>query len=574
MEDVADRWRAHQSKKDGRYLDPINGIAASGYGSGMIGYAELTSPDEDAQRQGFRAIRFALTENPAERGVFDQLVLARAYNWAREHLSHHSDWEELRDEWRRNLERTADIFFFRPGAWVDCFKDDDCYSNHEMVEAAADAELLATGLKGDGDKAKLRDRDALRERTERLIGPLADRAAGTAAYSGEQRGLGLLSDTGPYPLGYHVLSTALLAMTIDTLGDDAPAKSREVLERALETMAAYEGPDGDLAYVGARHEQVWVLAAAVYAGRAGGKILGRDSEIARRAEAAGERAYDRLRRLHPLEDTGLRVGTRPLNDTYRGIDGALIPSNGLSLLFLREASRIEPAEAADEIPPDRDGHSFVDPVHARIAVGRSGDVWWAVRARPRLPVDPNRGPDQRFDAGLVGLKARVGDEWRDLIEPRPRTTGVRIHSSGPTMIAPDGEIGYLWGDRIVPRPGGVDVVGGFRARDKQNVSMPGAWLRQGVTFRYRVVNGGLTLTWDAQAGDRYGVMTWAKGGKYAKREDGIVVGAGRHVFSVQPPAWTVGSIQGGCCALDARGVAGTITAPGPGPLTWRIEPAS
>ncbi|HEX8054129.1 MAG TPA: hypothetical protein VF517_14150, partial [Thermoleophilaceae bacterium] len=43
----------------------------------MIGYAELTSPDEEAQRQGFRAIRFALQEPPGERGVFDQLVLAR-----------------------------------------------------------------------------------------------------------------------------------------------------------------------------------------------------------------------------------------------------------------------------------------------------------------------------------------------------------------------------------------------------------------------------------------------------------------------------------------------------------------
>jgi hypothetical protein len=574
VEDVSERWRAHQAKKDGRYLDPINGIAASGYGSGMIGYAQLTSPDEDAQSQGFRAIRFALSEPPDERGVFDQLVLARAYNWAREHLSDHEDFEELEDEWRGNLERTADIFFFRPGAWVECFKDDNCYSNHEMVEAAADAELLATGLEGKGDKAKLRDRDALRKRTERLIGPLADRAAGTAAYTRERRGLGLLSDTGPYPLGYHVLSTALLAMTIDTLGDDAPGQARKVLERALETMAGYIGPDGDLAYVGARHEQVWVLAAAMYAGRAGAKILGPDSDAGRRAEATGQRAYERLRRVHPLEATGLRVGTRPLNDTYRGIDGALIPSNGLSLLFLREASRIEPVEPAESIPPDRDGHTFVDPVHARIATGRNGDVWWAVRARPRLPVDPKRGPDQRFDAGVVGLKARVGGEWRDLIEPRPRTTAVQIRSSGPTMIAPNGEIGYLWGDRIVPRPGGVDVVGGFRARSRVHVDQPAEWLRQGVTFRYRVVDGGLTLSWDAQAGDRYGVIVWAKEGEYTPRPDGLVTGAGRHVFSARPPQWTVGSIQGSCCALDVRGVAGTITAPGPGPLTWRIEPAS
>lgn len=569
VEDVAERWRSHQAK-DGRYLDPVNGIAASGYGSAMIGYAQLTSPDEEAQRQGFRAIRFGLSEPPGNRGVFDQLILARAYNWSRRHLSHHDDFEDLRDRWRADLERTADIFFFRPGAWVECFKDENCYSNHEMVEAAADVELLATGLEGEGDKAKLRDRDALRARAERIVGPLAARAAGTEAYSGRRRGLGLLSDTGPYPLGYHVLSTALLAMAIDTLGDDAPAGSRELLRRAVETMAAFMGPDGDLAYVGARHEQVWVLAAAMYAGRAGAKILGPETEVGRLGEAAGRRALARLRAIHPLEDSGLRVGTRPLADTYRGIDGALIPSNGLSLLFLREASRIEPGPAAERVPADTQGHSFVDPVHARVAVGRSDDVWWAVRARPRLPVDPNRGPDQRFDAGVVGLKVRTAEGWRDLIEPRPRTTAKLIASSGPVLAAP-GEPGYLWGDRIVPRPGGVDVVGGFRPRGTDRVDRPGPWLRRGVTFRYRVRGRGLELSWDAQPGERYRVMTWARGGRYTPSPQGITVGAGRHVFSAPPTAWTVGSVQAGCCALDLRAVSGEIAAPAPGRLTWRIE---
>jgi hypothetical protein len=443
-----------------------------------------------------------------------------------------------------------------------------------MVEAAADLELLATGLEGDGAESKLRDRDALRERALRLIGPLAERAAGRAAYSRERRGLGLLSDTGPYPLGYHVLSTALLAMAVDKLGDEAPAQARDNLRRALETMAAYMGPDGDLAYVGARHEQVWVLAAAMYAGRAGAKILGPESPIGRRAEAAGRRAMGRLRRLHPLEDSGLRVGTRPIADTYRGIDGALIPSNGLSLLFLREASRIEPGPAVATLPPDTNGHVFVDPAHSRVAVGRSGDLWWAVRARPRLPIDPRRGPDQRFDAGVVGLKALDGARWRDVIEPRPRTVAKQISSSGPLLVGPQGQAAYMWGDRIVPRSGGVDIVGGFRERKPGKTDEPGRWLRQGVVFRYRVQRGGLVLTWDAQPGDRYRVMTWARGGRYTPSPGGITAGAGRHVFSAPPPAWSVGSVQAGCCALDVRGVAGEVAAPAGGPLSWRIEPAA
>jgi hypothetical protein len=337
-------------------------------------------------------------------------------------------------------------------------------------------------------------------------------------------------------------------------------------------MAGYIAPDGDLAYIGARHEQVWVLAAALDAGRAGARTLGPESEVGRAGEAAGRRALARLKALHPLEDTGLRVGTRPLENTYRGIDGALIPSNGLALLFLREASRIEPGPAAARLPADTEGHVFVDPVHARFATGRNGDVWWAVRARPRFPIDPLRGPDQRFDAGVVGLKVRVGGGWRDLIEARPRTVAQLITSSGP-VLANAGAPGYPWGDRIVPRPGGVDVVGGFRPRSSERVDQPGPWLRRDVTFRYRVRGRGLELSWRARPGERYRVMTWARRGRYAPFPRGITVGAGRHVFSQAPPEWAIGSLQGSCCALDLRPVSGEMGAPGGGPLTWRIEEA-
>jgi hypothetical protein len=565
VERIAKTWRGRQAK-DGRYVDPVNGIPANGYGTALIGYAQLTSPDEDAQRQGFRALGFALSEREAERGVFDQLVIARGYNWAREHLSHSDGFDDLRGKWRSNLERTADISFFRPGAWVECFKSDDCYSNHEMVEAMADFELLRTGVDGKGAHAKVRARDALRARSLRLIGELAGRAAGRAAYSAEHRGLGVLSDTGPYPLGYHVLSTALLAMAVDELGDDAPDDAREVLRRSLRTLDGFMAPDGDMAYMGARYEQAWILAAAVYAGRAGGRILGDP-----RGEGIARRALARLQRAHPLEATGLRVGTRPLGGTYRGIDGAQIPANGLALFFLREASRLEPGEAAAP-GVDRPGWSFVDPDHTRIAVRRTPDLWFAVRAQPRLPVDPKRDPDQRFDFGVIGLKQRAGGGWRDLIEPRPRTTVLGIHSSGPVLLA-GGEIGYPWGERIEVRGGGVDVVGGFRARNTAHAGLPGRWLRRDVTFRYRRRGRGLELTWDAQAGDRYHLLLWGRGGRHTRTPTGVRVGAANHVFSAPPAAWTVSRPFTSCCALDVRPVQGDIVAPG-GPLTWLIEPVN
>jgi hypothetical protein len=117
----------------------------------------------------------------------------------------------------------------------------------------------------------------------------------------------------------------------------------------------------------------------------------------------------------------------------------------------------------------------------------------------------------------------------------------------------------------------VDIVGGFRPRDTKHLDQPGPWLRRGVTFRYRVRGRGLELSWDAQAGDRYRVMTWARGGRFTPSPGGITVGNGRHVFNAPPAEWTVGSVQGGCCALDVRAVGGELVAPAPGPLTWRIE---
>ena len=209
---LADRaaraWVPLQYEK-GAFVDPYSRARSRGYGVGMIGYALLRaglrapSGGERLRAAGARALRDELRD-PAKAGVFDQWIGGLTYAFARRRLAEDPAWTEIAARMRAFVRGLATPRL-GPGEGA-CFLSPTCYSNHKIVQAEARIELAGTGLRGDAK--------ALRDQGLRTVGPFAADSfgrSGRASGPGPRRGLGVLSDTGVWPLGYHALSTMMLA---------------------------------------------------------------------------------------------------------------------------------------------------------------------------------------------------------------------------------------------------------------------------------------------------------------------------------------------------------------------------
>jgi hypothetical protein len=508
---AASAWVPLQYEK-GAFVDPYSRMRSRGYGVGMIGYAllraGLRAPNGGHRLRvaGARALRDELRD-PAKAGVFDQWIGGLTYVFARRRLAEDPAWTGIAARMRGFL-RGLGTPRLGPGEGA-CFLSPSCYSNHKIVEAEARLELAGTGLRGDAQD--------LRDRGLRMVGPFAAAAfgrSGRASGPGPRRGLGVLSDTGAWPLGYHALSTMMLARAAWRERDRLPDRLRDNLRRALDTLAAYAAPDGDVAYIGSRHQQAWIPAATAYGAEVGARLLASDPERSARYAALADRTFERLRRFHRRSPSGVLA---PVPRLARGgsytVDGDVDAeaTNGLALVALDLAAdvagRARPV-AAGSLPAD--GPSwYAEPGQTAFAATRRGPIWFAVRRRHRALPD-GRVPDLRFDAGLVALK-RLGIDgrWRELIAARPRQA-LGLPSLGPRLVTAAGS-GVPAAERIRARPGVVILNGGFRTTD-------GRWLRQGVRFRYTATGRGVRLRFPARAGDRIELTVLLRGGgRAAKR---------------------------------------------------------
>src|SRR5215208_699142 len=223
-------WSKRQASS-GEFLDPHRDRPSSGYGNAMIGYALMRAgerrDDEALTRSGVRGVSAALDEPPLQRGVFDLLSVAAAYNFARQSLADDPSFSEARPRWEQYLRETGPPNV--ENAARACIEAADCFHNHEAVEATANLELLATEITSPalGDPAALRA-SIIDEVGVRIPGF----ATGSARAEGERdrKGLALLSDSGSWPLAYHALSTAMLARSIELLGDQTPPAATEALK--------------------------------------------------------------------------------------------------------------------------------------------------------------------------------------------------------------------------------------------------------------------------------------------------------------------------------------------------------
>ena len=519
-------WAERQAA-DGRFLDPHRDRPSDGYGNVMIGYALLRAGerngDEALIRAGVRGVSTALGEPPGDRGVFDLLAFAAAYNFARESLPRDPIFEESRPAWEAYLAETGPPNIENKAE--RCISSGDCFHNHEAVGAAAILELLGTEVNAPrlGDRAEL-----LTEALAVLSDAVPRFSRGSARIEGErpETGLGLLSDTGSWPLAYHALSTAMLARSLELLEDGPPGGSGEALERTARALEGFMAPDGAVAYIGRRQENSWTLAAAMAATQ-------------REAPAAADRAFRRLEERYPITPKGQPIVPRTGDEMFypRGFDGRQMPFNGLTLYLLNLAADMAP-EVEPELPPlpaDGDG-AFVDPEQLGFAAVRHGDVWFAVHRR----ADP---PDLRNDFGLVAAKWRSpSGDWNDIVRPRPYELD-RSETAGP-VVERDGRRIRAGGGRISLR-----AAGGVRVEGR-------------IPVDFTPTERGVRISLEARAGDRVTYTQY------------LPIGSEPEPFVRATPAPAIKEELGFTSCCDVRMVAARleVAARGDGPVIFEVGP--
>src|SRR3954470_18989907 len=566
-------WARDYQQKDGAILDNIAHRPTYGYATLMIGYsvvrAGVRHHDPAVIRSGFRAIDAALKHNNPHRGVFDELVNATAYAWVRRHLPNDPSFRALRARWERYIVTIGEPFIGSSGL-KKCTANPRCFHNHEAVGAFGDVQMLKTGLRSHVRGAKLSNPRALRasalHRLAVEIPPSVDSAASSTFGGTTRTGLGILSDTGTWPLAYHAFSTAMLAGAAADIGPSTPPRMRQTLLKTTGALAGMMAPDGDIAYLGRRQEQAWALASAIYAAVVGQHLRGIGAREAGELRAVADRAFTRLVTVNRNGPGGIGAVPRKLRpgQSYHGLDANSVTPVALTLFLLNLAS--DQAEATGLAPPgalpaDADG-AFLSRTKMAFAAVRRGDLWYVVH-RHRITYD------RRYDFGLVALKQRdASGRWHDVMRPRPNTRGHTHDSAGP-VLERGTKIRYLpHGTSIEVRRGGVVVVhGGFQTQE-------GQWLRRGVTFRFAPVPGGVRMTFPLRAGDNARVTDFVPDGQ-AKRLGNTIYDD--HSSAVVSPAPTrfrfLARGLGSCCDESMIEAMALLHAPRDQTYTYTVRAA-
>ena len=566
-------WAREHQQKDGAMVDYVAQRPTYGYATLMIGYslvrAGVRRHDAKIVRSGFRAIDAGLRRNNPHRGVFDELVNATAYTWVRRHLRNDASFRALRARWERYLVTIGQPFIGSSGL-KKCTANPHCFHNHEAVGAFGDLQLMQTGLRSHMRGAKLSDPRALRASVIRRVGreipPSAD-AAASFTFGGQTRtGLGLLSDSGTWPLAYHAFSTAMLAGAAADLGPRAPAATRRALERTTGALAGLMAPDGDVAYLGRRQEQAWALSSAIYAAVVGEQLPTASARDAGELRTVADRAFTRLLTVNGNGPGGIGAVPRKMlpGMSFHGLDANAVTPVALTIFMLNLAS--DQAATAGlarprPLPADSDG-SFLERTHMAFAAVRHGDLWYVVH-RNRITYD------RRYDFGLVALKQRdAKGRWHDVMRPRPNTRGHTQDSAGP-VIERGTKVRFLpHGTSIEVSPAGVVLVrGGFQTQERQ-------WLRRGVTFGFAPVRDGVRMTFPLRAGDNARVTDFVPDGQARRAGNTIYDDHSSAVVSPAPTRFRfLARGLGSCCDASLIEAMALLHAPRDQIYTYTVRAA-
>ena len=549
---IASAWVSQQQQSSGVFIDPYLNVPSPGYGTVMLGAAQLKVADAATIAAGLKAVDSARAFPATTAGVFEQLGFTVAYRRARLLLARDPGFLALRAGWEQRL---ADYGLPVQGpAAAGCVHQPGCFHNHEVVGAVAELELLSTGLGSSTPGALLGTPSHTLQDALYTLGRVVPRATGHHARSsgpGPRSGLGVLVDSDTPALAYNGLSLAMLARGVRLLGRAAPRPAAAALRRGLDATAALMAPDGDVAYVGRRQEQSWALAGVVDAMLTGIAALAPDARTTARWREAAGLAYARLVRLHPVGPLGLDVVPREVTSKnyYSGIDLENLNFNGLTSLLLNDAagvasdaSRVRGSAHATLAGTSHNGW-YLDRGSLRLAVVRRHSVWFAVHGR--------RGArDARADFGLLALKLHRRGGWVDLIRPRPRTfTGE--DTAGPVVVHGRRRLLPTPGSLGIDRRGRITVQGGL-----QDTAASGRVRR--TTFRFEPTARGVTLRFPARAGDAVSLTTYLPAAEARIGPTGTI-GDHHALATLGPGPVTVTTRPGYASCCDAALVAVTQT---------------
>jgi hypothetical protein len=313
-------------------------------------------------------------------------------------------------------------------------RTDGCFNNYRLTSEVLDLELARTGLHGPPG-SRLAEPN-LRARTLHWLGaklPATTSETASVLAPGSAGGLhraAALSDPDYYPLAYQAFCTAMLTRAAALAGSQLPAAARRLERAALWELVGMTAPDGEISWLGRGQDEVWTLAAALYAGVQGSELMaGRDPALAAR-----------LRRLAGVEFQALQTrlgpeGLRPKpNDDLSpaGLDGYAsdVGNSSLALLWLELAREVAPAAvgAVAPLPAEVNGGSASDPRGDGLVTLRQGRIWMGVH---RVSDDG----DPRLGWGLLrALRELPGGRWVSLLPERPLASGGADPATGPLLV--------------------------------------------------------------------------------------------------------------------------------------------
>jgi hypothetical protein len=364
-------------------------------------------------------------------------------------------------------------------------------------------------------------------------------------------------------MAYEGLTLGMYAHLIRMLGHDASGRARDMLRKATDAMYFDTAPDGDSGYFGRSQEILWSAAGTAYGAMVAANLGGTSDQEAARYRALADRALQRLRDAYPIGDRGQFFVPGLAKDiwkTFPALDGyAGAPSmDGLALVMVdllidemkkdREYSSI----AADHGMARGIGHGY-----GRIAMVRSGDVWFALRLKPTA--HRHHVGDLRYDAGLAIAKHRDDKgAWSDVVPVRPTTNAPGFNSAGPNVMSGSSIAAIPVGDKLDTSKGRVRVDGSIRTRGGDAVAPYRA--------SFEATDCGVEELFAAYPGQTYEYSAFFRGGsKPGSENHGRKLTDGTQVVRLSPAPDDVKLQTGYASSVDPRLVRARVQ--------WRVSKA-